>query len=198
VQAIPAVSSVEEEEIDQKQYPYQVNLNGRELELLQKKSEIVPFTRNLKLFGMIKGNLYKLSWFPNLTSLDLSDTNIGNRMIPREDSDINLISILYSLKELNLSGCPIRDKDLKKISNLENLESLNISKTYITGSNLSVLNNCKNLKILDISGTNIFSANLQGLVLTDLVTFNVDDTFIDREAFDLFMLSMKDFSLNKK
>lgn len=80
---------------------------------------------------------------PNLTSLDLADTEL---------SDLGMVHIskFSALQRLSLFYCNITNSALRHLSALTNLEVLNLDSREIGDSGLWHLRNLKNLKSLDI------------------------------------------------
>jgi len=94
---------------------------------------------------MIDGNRFyrNLSQISNLTGLNLS----GNADI----ADLEPISKLSNLKEINISGTPV--SDLMPLRNTNNLEVLDISGTLV--SNLDPLRYCTHLRELRLKETQV-------------------------------------------
>jgi hypothetical protein len=88
--------------------------------------------------------LRKLAALDTLESLSLEYQ-------PVRDSDLEWLSRLPNLKELNLSGTDISDETLQRLSGMRCLEKLRLSHTKITGVGLVYLRNCSRLKELWVS-----------------------------------------------
>jgi Leucine-rich repeat (LRR) protein len=80
---------------------------------------------------------------PNLTVLDLADTNIT-------DAGMSKICTFNKLKYLSLFYCNVSNKSLKEVAKLENLEVLNLDGRDLTDEGLHHLRNMKKLHNLDI------------------------------------------------
>lgn len=80
---------------------------------------------------------------PNLTSLDLSDTDLS-------DAGMRHISKFTKLKRLSLFYCNVSNSGLRHIAELTCLESLNLDSRDIGDEGLYHLRHLKNLKALDI------------------------------------------------
>ncbi len=111
---------------------------------------------------MIDGNRFysNLSQIMNLTALDLS----GNVTI----SDLEPISRLSNLKEINLSGTPV--SDLMPLRNTNNLQLLDISGTLVTS--LDPLRYCTHLREMRMKDTQVpdlsIVSSFSGLELLDI------------------------------
>jgi Leucine-rich repeat (LRR) protein len=80
---------------------------------------------------------------PNLTLLDLADTNVT-------DLGMSKICKFKKLKYLTLFYCNISNSSLKEVAKLENLEVLNLDNRDISDEGLQHLRNLRNLRELDI------------------------------------------------
>jgi Leucine-rich repeat (LRR) protein len=88
---------------------------------------------------------------PNLTSLDLADTNV---------TDLGMVKIakFQKLKRLSLFYCNITNNGLRHISKLTELEVLNLDSRDISDDGLTRLNKLTKLKSLDVFSGRITDA----------------------------------------
>jgi Leucine-rich repeat (LRR) protein len=89
------------------------------------------------------GHLSDRDVVPNLTVLDLADTNIT-------DVGVSKICKLTKLKRLSLFYCNITDNALKDVAKLENLEVLNLDSRDLSDDGLYHIHNMTKLRELDV------------------------------------------------
>jgi len=137
------------------------------------------------------GHLADNNVLPNLTSLDLADTeltDLGMAHIPKfpklvklslfycniSNSGLRHISKLTQLEMLNLDSRDISDEGLRHLRLLQNLKSLDIFSGRITDSGCGHIANIKSLEALELCGGGIgdmgctLLANLENLTSLNL------------------------------
>lgn len=86
--------------------------------------------------------------FSNLTSLNLSRNNLG-------DKEVNALAAISNLTSLNLSRNKVGDEGVKVLGAMPNLTSLNLSQNNIGDEGAKMLAANPNLSTLDVSYNNI-------------------------------------------
>ena len=126
-----------------------------------------------------KGIVEHIGKFPNITTLDLSETTIKDAALVEigkleklEDlnlwhtrvTDTGLTALVDSkLKRLNLDDTNIGDAALEHISKIQTLEFLHIGKTAVTDEKIGELAKLTNLKDLILTNTGLSSKAVEAL-----------------------------------
>lgn len=74
---------------------------------------------------------------------------------PITDADLQLLTELPQIRELDISGTKVTDMGVKHILRLKYLTVLDLSYTHITIDGVRQLSTCSNLRVLDLSGIQI-------------------------------------------
>ena len=134
----------------------------------------------------------------NVTELDLSCTNIGDRELPFlrkheklaqlllvesqvTDNGLGQLGPLQNLRRLDLSRTQVSDRGLAHLAKLPNLESLILHNTSVTGSGFEHLVGLPKLKTLSLIGNNVsligldHLTNMPQLRGLDLLSTNITD-----------------------
>ena len=91
-----------------------------------------------------------------LVSVSLRDTEI-----PFADGSIDVLTALFDLRFLDLSGTGIRDQDLTRLANEgPPLEELRLSRTWLSAARLDKVSRIESLRALDLSNTRADSGTL--------------------------------------
>lgn len=133
-----------------------ITLNGYQFSKLSKGT--YPL-KSLTLLGNIRSHLDKITWFPYLSSLDVSRTNAsrdwfnGNDIFPS-------VRTLTSLERLNLATRWVRDDGFHELLSLKKLKYLDVHSTYLTKAVIPHLNKMPQLETLNIAHTYIYSEDV--------------------------------------
>jgi hypothetical protein len=84
--------------------------------------------------------------FPNVVSLQLHGATL-------QAWDMQGLTGLTSLRELNLTGCDIDDEDLRNLEGMDSLRVLSLSGTAITNESMGVLTTLTKLRQLNVYQT---------------------------------------------
>jgi len=122
---------------------------GREGSLLS-----VSLTGNHKLSADLLSGLKDIA--PQITQLDLANTNADDRMC-------NILDALPNLSRLNLAHTAITDATVKSLAKMQYLDYLNLVNTKVTDACLSDLKGLKNLRSLYVWQTGIQAPSLSQL-----------------------------------
>lgn len=101
-------------------------------------------------------DLRNLTHFPNLISLDLSDTHIS-------DAGLAHIAELHSLEHLYLDKTAITDRGLSYLTGLTKLRNLWMHRTHVTDQGLVNLEGLTEMRYLDLGYTKVTDAGLPQL-----------------------------------
>lgn len=101
---------------------------------------------------------------PNITSLNLADSNIGNEGVKE-------LTKLTNLTSLTLVSNNISDEGAKELTKLTNLISLDLSDNNISDEGIKELTKLTNLTYLDLSENNIGNEGAKELVKLTKLTY---------------------------
>jgi Ran GTPase-activating protein (RanGAP) involved in mRNA processing and transport len=123
-----------------------------------------------------KGLVEHLKHFPELTTLDLSETKVG-------DEAMVAIGQLKKLEDLNLWHTRITDAGLAHLVDLP-LKRLNLDDIYdVTDGSIEHISKMKGLEFLHLGKTGVTDEALQGLVgLNQLRELRLDNTVVSKKA----------------
>lgn len=110
----------------------------------------------------------------------LRDLNLSRSNM--DDNALYHLTNLPQLRNLNLSNTSLTDNGLEPIGKFTKLKNLNLSKTKITGSGLSELSNCKKLTELNLSGTELRPKYLMLMKeFTNLIKLDLSNTNVTQK-----------------
>lgn len=141
----------------------------------------IPSLKVLDLSGSPAKKIQFSHFAPNLTALNLSESNVTG-------GDVKEIGKLKDLQILHLDSTKISGASLKQLAHLSNLKILTLSKTQIRDGSFEELVNLSNLEELDLSETNLSLADfrklfsltqLKKLDISNLLNPNIDEAAIE-------------------
>lgn len=139
--------------------------------------------------------------------MHLRSNSISNFVIyhtPLRDVELNHLSELKNLSDLDISECSIRCDFLSLFRSDNNIHSLSLSKTFLNDKNFSYLSKFKNLETLDVSSTEISDNAIESLSkLRNLTHLNLSSTSLNGHSFNqlpnnLVFLDISDTSVKNE
>jgi Leucine-rich repeat (LRR) protein len=136
-----------------------------------------------------------LQVFPNLTTIDFSNTSVcGTRIV---NAGLKRLRTLKKLTTLNFNTTGIGDDGLREIARCKSLTALFLRNTQISDAGLKQLTDVTNLSELDVSGTRITDTGLKELVrLTKLRTLLLSRNQVTNETLRRLHHSLPDLHIS--
>jgi hypothetical protein len=134
---------------------------------------------------VVKSRSPRLALFGRLTGLQALHVNSGRFIGPQPlnvmwsgfDHQLDHLSGLTKLSELELRGMPVRDAEIVYLKGLTNLSTLRLAGTRLSDNGLPLLKGLANLSTLDLSATLVSDRGLVYLLgLTKLSTLDLSYT----------------------